>query len=188
MRRTDPGAFICGIHRSEGKNLDQLVPAAPIKAARPPDGGSHRFCALFSSSAARNRSMSASPISCFKAGDSRVNFRTDSFSESADSRKARQFDNDRVRAKEGREVVLVIFVTEECSGRPGELDAFFIVHTFKTRDLLPTTRHPYPSPGTTLPFTLNVDRRCPRTSHPAARHPDVVCACPSPIPTCPDIF
>jgi hypothetical protein len=29
--------------------------------------------------------MSASPISCFKAGDSRVSFRTDSFSESGDS-------------------------------------------------------------------------------------------------------
>ena len=31
-----------------------------------------------------------------------------------------------------REVVLVIFVTEECLGGLGELDTFFTVHVIKT--------------------------------------------------------
>ena len=90
--------------------------------------------------------------------------------------------------KEGREVVPVVFVAEKCLGRFGKLDASFTVHIFKTWHLLPTTWHPYPPTRTALPFTLDVDRRCPRTSHPAARHPDVVCSGPSPIPSCPDIF
>ena len=89
--------------------------------------------------------------------------------------------------KVGYEVVLVIFLTEKRLGRFVELNAFFTAHTL-TWHLLPTARHPYPSTRSALPFTLDVDRRCPGTSHPAARHPDVVCSGPSPIPSCPDIF
>ena len=193
MRRTYPEASICGIHSREGKNLDQLVHAGSIEATPPRwralrilrlvyfVGGEESFDEPISDFLLQSRRF-------FREFQNRQLIGIRNFWGSRPCGAFCQFDNNRVRMKERREVVPEVFVAEKCLGRFGELDAFFTVHIFKTCDLLPTARHPYPSPGTTLPFALNVDRRCSRTSDPAPRHPDVVCSGPSPIPSCPDIF